>query len=86
VFTRRAKRRMTSHPKFYYFDSGVFRALRPRGPLDAASEIDGSLETVLLANLRAVNDAMELGYSIHAHGERYRGLRALRGTRHARVR
>lgn len=98
VFTRRAKRRMTSHPKFYYFDSGVFRALRPRGPLDTASEIDGpALETVLLANLRAVNDAMELGYSIHywrtasgtevdfvLYGER--GMLAFEVKRSARVR
>jgi len=29
VFSRRAKRHLISHPKFYYFDSGVFRSLRP---------------------------------------------------------
>src|SRR5262249_4703072 len=39
VFTRRAKRRTIAHPKFYYFDAGVYRAIRPRGPLDSASEI-----------------------------------------------
>lgn len=66
VFTRRAKRRMTSHPKFYYFDCGVYRTLRPRGPLDAEGEIDGpALETLFLANVRAVNDALALGYDIH---------------------
>jgi len=66
VFTRRAKRRMVSHPKFYYFDCGVYRTLRPRGPLDAESEIDGpALETLFLANVRAVNDALDLGYQIH---------------------
>ena len=41
VFTRRAKRAMTTHPKFYFFDAGVYRTLRPRGPLDSAEEIDG---------------------------------------------
>lgn len=66
VFVRRARRRMTSHPKFYFFDCGVFRALRPRGPLDLEAEIDGpALETLFLANLRAINDVHELGYAIH---------------------
>ena len=35
VFSRRAKRELAAHPKFYYFDAGVFRANRPAGPLDA---------------------------------------------------
>ena len=35
VFTRRAKRRLVAHPKFYFFDAGVFRAIRPRGPLES---------------------------------------------------
>jgi hypothetical protein len=35
VFTRRARRALIAHPKFYYFDAGVYRALQPRGPLDA---------------------------------------------------
>src|SRR4030042_6855777 len=42
VFARRAKRRMAGHPKFYYFDVGVFRTLRPKGPLDAPAEIAGA--------------------------------------------
>lgn len=42
VFSRRAKRAMMTHPKFYFFDAGVFRALRPRGPLDATEEIEGA--------------------------------------------
>jgi len=36
VFTKRARRNLISHPKFYYFDSGVFRSLRPSGPLDSS--------------------------------------------------
>jgi hypothetical protein len=41
MFRRRAKRAITAHPRFFLFDAGVYRTLRPRGPLDAAAEIDG---------------------------------------------
>jgi len=41
VFSRRAKRHLASHPKLYYFDAGVFRSLRPTGPIDSPQEIDG---------------------------------------------
>lgn len=54
VFQRRAKRTVTQHPKFFFFDAGVFRALRPGGPLDSAEEIDGpALETLVHQHLRA---------------------------------
>jgi len=54
VFSRRARRRLVSHPKFYYFDSGVFRSLRPAGPLDSLHEIDGAgLEGLVVQHLRA---------------------------------
>jgi predicted AAA+ superfamily ATPase len=66
VFTRRAKRAMTSHEKFYFFDAGVYRALRPRGPLEPADEIDGAaVETLVLQELRATNDNLGLGYQLH---------------------
>ena len=42
VFSRRAKRVLVNHAKFYYFDAGVFRAARPRGPLDKLEEIGGA--------------------------------------------
>lgn len=42
VFARRARRKMTSHPRFFLFDAGVYRALRPHGPLDAPEEIEGA--------------------------------------------
>lgn len=42
VYQRRAKRAVTAHPKFYYFDTGVFRSFRPRGPLDRPEEINGA--------------------------------------------
>lgn len=54
VFTRRAKRRTAAHPKFYLFDAGIFRSLRPAGPLDRPAEIDGAaLEGLVAQHLRA---------------------------------
>ena len=54
VFRKRAKRRTVAHDKLYLFDAGVFRALRPRGPLDRPEEIDGqALEGLVAQHLRA---------------------------------
>ena len=54
VFTRRARRAMTTHPKFYLFDTGVFQHLRPKGPLDSVHEIDGiALEGLVMQHLKA---------------------------------
>jgi predicted AAA+ superfamily ATPase len=54
VFTKRAQRALVSHPKFYFFDAGVFRTLRPRGPLDRPEEIDGAaLEGLVAQHLQA---------------------------------
>jgi predicted AAA+ superfamily ATPase len=65
VFAKRAKRRVVAHPKFYFFDAGVFQTIRPRGPLDAPEEISGpALETLVLEQLRALNDYLGLGYSL----------------------
>jgi predicted AAA+ superfamily ATPase len=55
VFTHRAARATTAHPKFYLFDTGVFRALRPTGPLDHGRGFaDGdALEGLVAQHLRA---------------------------------
>jgi len=54
VFTRRAQRQTAAHPKFYFFDAGVYRSLRPRGPLDRVEEIDGAaFEGLVAQHLRA---------------------------------
>ena len=54
VFTRRAQRALAAHPKFFFFDAGVFRANRPTGPLDSPAEIDGAaLEGLIAQHLRA---------------------------------
>ncbi len=54
VFRKRAQRTITKTPKFYLFDTGVYRALRPAGPLDRPAEIDGcALEGLVAQHLRA---------------------------------
>jgi predicted AAA+ superfamily ATPase len=66
VFTKRAKRDVITHPKFYYFDTGVYRAIRPLGPLDSSADMDGpALETLFLQQARALNDYYDLGYKFH---------------------
>lgn len=65
VFTKRAKRELISKNKFYFFDAGLFRALRPKGPLDSDSELNGlALETLVLNELRVINSHFELGYEL----------------------
>jgi predicted AAA+ superfamily ATPase len=66
IFAKRASRQMVMHPKFYFFDAGVYRKLRPKGPLDSPQEIDGSaLETLFLQHLRAYNDYFRLQSEIY---------------------
>lgn len=57
VFTQRAKRELSAHPKFYFFDAGVYRALRPKSIGDTTSEIDGAgLEGLVAQHLVAWRD------------------------------
>jgi predicted AAA+ superfamily ATPase len=54
VFTKKAKRAMSKHSKVYIFDTGVFRSIRPTGPLDRTEEIDGAcLEGMVAQHLNA---------------------------------
>ena len=54
VFRKRAKRELVKQSKFYIFDSGVFRCLRPTGPLDRPEGIGGAaLEGLIGQHLRA---------------------------------
>lgn len=65
TFARRAQRAVASHPKFYFFDVGVYRALRPRGPLDQPAEIAGAaLEGLVHQELLAANEHHRLGYGL----------------------
>lgn len=66
VFQKKAKRRMVQHPKFYFFDAGVYRALRPKGPLDTPEDIYGAaLETVVRQEIKATNDYGDHGYKLY---------------------
>ena len=66
VFTKRAKRHLTQHPKFYYFDTGVFRSLRPSGPLDMPEQISGgALEGLVAQHLRAFCAYNKDGYQMY---------------------
>ena len=54
VFTKKAKRKTSVHPKFYLIDPGIYRSLRSSGPLDKGEEIEGSvLEGLVAQHLRA---------------------------------
>lgn len=65
IFAKKAKRKMAVHPKFYFFDAGLYRTLRPMGPLDAPEEIQGAaIETLLFQELVALNSYLNLGYTI----------------------
>ncbi len=66
IFTKRAKRRMIKHHKFYFFDVGVYRTVRVKGILDSSEEIEGiALETLFLQEILALNDYFDLGYQVY---------------------
>lgn len=65
IFSKRAKRELLLKDKFYFFDCGVFRAIRFRGPLDSEAEIDGiCLETLVVQEIRAINKLYNLKYEL----------------------
>lgn len=66
VFTKKAKRKMVTHTKFYFFDTGIYRTIRPMGPLDNPENVSGAaLETLFLQNLQAINDYYNFSYKIY---------------------
>jgi predicted AAA+ superfamily ATPase len=57
MFTQRAKRELSMHPKFYLFDAGVYRALRPMSIKDTETEMHGAgLEGLVAQHLVAWKD------------------------------
>lgn len=65
VFSRRAKRKLVAHRKFYFFDVGIYRILRPRGILDSSSEIEGlALEGLVAQHLRSWVSAQKEPHSL----------------------
>ncbi len=66
IFTRRAKRHLQAHPKFFWFDTGVYRSARPAGPLDRPEEIGGiALEGLVAQHLRAWIDYSRNDCTLH---------------------
>lgn len=66
VFSKKAKRKLVSHHKFYFFDVGIYRTLRPVSPFDQPEMTGGiALESLFLQNLRAVNDYLGFKYSLY---------------------
>ncbi len=66
IFSKRAQRALVSHPKFYLFDAGVFRSLRPQGPLDNPQEIGGqALEGLVAQHLRSWIDYSNSDFTLH---------------------
>jgi predicted AAA+ superfamily ATPase len=66
VFSKRAKRKLIAHSKFYYFDVGVYRAIRPRGPLDSVEEAEGAAcETLVYQEIQAINHYFNFQYQLY---------------------
>jgi predicted AAA+ superfamily ATPase len=65
VFTKRAQRTLSAHHKFYFFDAGIFRSLRPLGPLDSVEESEGAaLEGLVAHHLRYWVEAQKSSSSL----------------------
>ncbi|MBI3443562.1 ATP-binding protein [Candidatus Woesebacteria bacterium] len=96
-FTKRAKRRLVTHPKFYFFDTGIYRTIRPMGPLDMPEMAEGmAFESLFFQDLLTINDSLRLGYKLYyyrtatgievdfvAYGEK--GIRAFEVKRLGRI-
>lgn len=66
VFTRRAKRSLVTHSKFYFFDSGVYYSVRPKNLYDVESEKEGAaLEGLVGQHLKAWINAQVENYQLH---------------------
>lgn len=66
VFETRAKRAITVHPKFYFFDPGVFRALKKQGFLDKSTEAEGAaLEGLVSEHLRCWGNCQKQKHEIY---------------------
>ena len=66
IFSKRAKRKLLKSNKFYFFDAGIYKTLRPEGPLDSTENILGSsLETLVLQELMAHNFYQNWNYEIN---------------------
>ncbi len=66
VFHRKAKRALALHPKFYFFDAGVYYSLKPKSYYDKENEREGAaLEGLVAQHLKAWIDAQIEQYQLH---------------------
>ncbi|MFW5702845.1 MAG: ATP-binding protein [Candidatus Dojkabacteria bacterium] len=66
VFSKRAKRRLVSQAKFYYFDVGVYNTLRPKGILDrGVGDAGVLLESLVMQELMATNKYFDLDFDLY---------------------
>lgn len=66
VFRLKAKRALSDHSKFYYFDAGVYASLRPQNLFDRGTELEGSaLEGLVAQHLKAWVDAQVDNTQLH---------------------
>ncbi len=66
IFRRKAKRALSSHQKFYFFDTGVFGSLRPNNLYDQETEKEGlALEGLVAQHLKAWVNAQQENYQLH---------------------
>lgn len=65
-FQKRAQREMVQAEKFYFFDTGIYTHLRPKGPIDRFEEIYGiALEGLVYQHLQAWVDYIMKDVSIY---------------------
>lgn len=65
VFHQKAKRAVTKHPKFYFFDAGVYTSLRPKNYDEHESERDGAALEGVPQHLKAWVDAQLETYHLY---------------------
>jgi predicted AAA+ superfamily ATPase len=66
VFSKKAKRKLITHEKFYFFDVGVYQQISPKGILDSAENIWGAaIESFVGLELRSLNHYLKLDFEIY---------------------
>jgi len=66
IFRHKAKRVLADHPKFYFFDPGVYASLRPKALYDKETEREGpALEGLVGQHLRAWTQAQIELFQLH---------------------
>lgn len=66
VFRKKAKRELSAHSKFYFFDAGVYTSIRPKSLLDSDTEREGAaLEGLVAQHMKCWIDAQIESYQLN---------------------